>query len=101
MTATELRALREKLLLVQPLFADDQPALEDAAEVLELLAWQADHRVGVGPGWTDAGWICEVSGEQYEGDTIISTLRRAREVERGDKKGNKNDCQTENNKCIG
>lgn len=82
MTAAELRALVDRLNTLAegygPFTIADQ--LRTAAEVMDLLAWQSERRAGVGPGWTDAGWVCEVDGEQYEGDTPISTLRRAREV---------------------
>lgn len=37
----------------------------------------------------------------YLKQAILERDAEEREVGRGDKKGNKNDCQTENNKCIG
>ena len=80
MTATELRALAERLLAVEPHDYEDRPALESAADVLELLAWQTEKRIGIIFVLDEYGSSWAVFGEEYEGDTPISTLRRAREA---------------------
>lgn len=74
MTASELRELAERLTKIVP--AD----LEAAAEVLEFIAWAEERCLGVrrfGCSWV----VCSGSLE-YCGDTLIDTLRRAREVAR-------------------
>lgn len=85
MTASELRALAEKLKLVDPLFPGDYDNIAAAAEVLELVAWaeenkrcpQYEARVK-----RPAYWSVMYCGDQFHGDTLIDTLRRAREAAR-------------------
>lgn len=81
MNAAELRALAERLLAVEPHDYEDRPALESAAEVLELLAWAEENEIEVHP--VGGYWDITVFNAGYADKTLISTLRRAREAERG------------------
>jgi len=85
MSAAELRALAERLCLVEPHDYEDRAITEAAAEVLELVAWaeenkrcpQYEARVK-----RPAYWSVMYCGDQFHGDTLIDTLRRAKEAAR-------------------
>lgn len=71
MTASELRELASRLTKIVP--AD----LAQAAEIIELIAWAEENHVGVERA---DGWNVFFSGKWYVGDTLIYTLRRAKEA---------------------
>ena len=48
-----------------------------AAEIIELIAWAEENHVGVERA---DGWNVFFSGKWYVGDTLIYTLRRAKEA---------------------
>lgn len=85
MNAAELRALGEKIKLIDPLFQGDYDRIAQAAEVIELIAWaeenrrcpQYEARVTRPPYWS-----VMYRGDLHCGDTLIGTLRRAREAGR-------------------
>lgn len=58
---------------------------ETAAQALEALAWQEKNKAGVGPGWTETGWLCEVRDQEYVADTPLGALLAAMEGEKDDK----------------
>ena len=53
-----------------------------AAQALEAWAWQQERKAGVGPGWTDSGWRCEVDDQEYDADTPLGAVLAAMEGER-------------------
>lgn len=73
MTASELRELAKTLRHEVP----TTPVFTQAAEVLELVAWAEENSVGVERA---DGWNVFFSGKWYVGDTLIDTLRRAKEA---------------------
>lgn len=79
MNAAELRALGERLCLVDPHDYEDRVTLEAAAEIIELIAWAEEEGVSIerkhGLWWATGKSV-------FSGDTIIDTLRRAREAAR-------------------
>lgn len=80
MTASELRALAEKLKLVDPLCPGDYDNIAAAAEVLELVAWAEERCLDVRR--FGCSWVARSGSLEYYGDTLIDTLRRAREAAR-------------------
>lgn len=77
MSAAELLALAERLCLVDPHDYEDRGTLEAAAEILELIAWEEEAKLPIerlGSLW----WVRRLSTS----DTLIDTLRRAREAAR-------------------
>ena len=52
-----------------------------AAQALEALAWQAENKAGVGPGWTETGWLCEVRDQEYYADTPLGAILAAMKEE--------------------
>ena len=75
-------------------------AKTDLAELRRLWEAKESSPSGLDAGLSDAecAWMDAV---EQSFPALLDELEAAREVECGDKKGNKNDCQTENNKCIG
>lgn len=80
MNAAELRALAERLKLTDPLFRDDYAHIAQAAEILELLAWADENKVEAVR--RRHGYSVHVGLVAHNGDTLIDTLRRAREAVR-------------------
>lgn len=54
---------------------------EIAAQALEAWAWQQERKAGVGPGWTDSGWRCEVDDQEYDADAPLGAVLAAMEGE--------------------
>lgn len=52
-----------------------------AAQALEAWVWQQERKAGVGPGWTDSGWRCEVDDQEYDADTPLGAVLAAMEGE--------------------
>jgi hypothetical protein len=77
MNTAELRALAERLCLVDPHDYEDRVTLEAAAEILELLAWAEEEGVSVE---RKHGFWWATGESVFSGDAIIDTLRRAREA---------------------
>lgn len=80
MNAAELRALAERLKLVDPLFPGDDDRIAQAAEVIELIAWAEENKVEAVQ--RRHGYSVHVGLVAHNGDTLIDTLRRAREAAR-------------------
>jgi len=78
MTAAELRALGERLCLVEPHDYEDRTPLESAAEIIDLLAWAEENKVESVR--RRHGYSVHVGLVAHNGDTLIDTLRRAREA---------------------
>lgn len=77
MNAAELRALGERLCAVEPHDYEDRVTLEAAAEIIELIAWAEGAKLPIerlGSLW----WVRRLSTS----DTLLDTLRRAREAAR-------------------
>lgn len=53
-----------------------------AAQALEAWAWQQERKAGVGPGWTDSGWRCEVDDQEYDANTPLGAVLAAMEGEK-------------------
>lgn len=84
MTATELLALAEKLdnhALGYGGYAIEGQ-LREAAEVLELVAFSEGEQIEVHKTMNGARVILGWGPMEFHGDTLIDTLRRAREAER-------------------
>lgn len=80
MNADELRALGEKLKLVDPLFPGDYDRIAQAAEIIELVAWADENKVEAVR--RRHGYSVHVGLVAHNGDTLLDTLRRAREAAR-------------------
>lgn len=78
MKASELRELVGKLTWrsEQTFVPSDRRMFIAAAEVLELVAWAEERRAEIGRNYIRAKWGVGLS----EGDTLLDTLRRAKEA---------------------
>lgn len=81
MTASELRQLAQWLCAIEPHDYEDRAITEAAAELIELIAWAEEQNALIGCSKHGAfvGWG---NGRKLSGDTLIDTLRRAREAAR-------------------
>ena len=80
MTASELRELAQRLCEVEPHDYEDRAITEAAAEVLELVAWAEENKVEAVR--RRHGYSVHVGLVAHNSDTLIDTLRRAREAAR-------------------
>lgn len=82
MPASELRELAERLCLVDPHDYEGRVITEAAAELIELIAWAEEQNALIGCSKHGAfvGWG---NGRKLSGDTLIDTLRRAKEASNG------------------
>lgn len=82
MNAAELRALGERLKLVDPLFPCDYDRIAQAADVIELIAWAEGEQIEIHKTMNGVHVVLGWGPLEFRGDTLIDTLRRAREAAR-------------------
>lgn len=85
MTASELRELASAMNwhTSQTFTPSHKETFTQAAEVLELIAWAEGEQIEVHKTMNGVHVILGWGPLQFHGDTLIDTLRRAKEASRG------------------